>query len=121
MSTCSRSGISELIDNSFAALAVIGLVTLATVGMLLYYMKPQLTMLRPVLAGDGKDEPAEEDAGGEPVAAGAGRAPALARPPWDSAPIPAVAAARARPTGRAAKLAGRRHRASDDSPLAHLP
>ena len=32
--------------------------TLVTVGMLLYYMKPQLATLRPMLAGDGGDIPA---------------------------------------------------------------
>jgi PST family polysaccharide transporter len=81
--------LSEVIHNSFAALAVIGLVTLATVGMLLYRMKPQLTMLRPVLAG-GDDTAAAQEA---EVGAGPVRVPAKARQPWETAPLPALAAA----------------------------
>jgi PST family polysaccharide transporter len=84
--------LGEVIHNSFAALAVIGLVTLATVGMLLYRMKPQLTMLRPVLAG-GDDTAAAQ------VGAGPGPVSAKSRPPWETAPLPALAAAIAGPPG----------------------
>jgi PST family polysaccharide transporter len=97
--------VGELIHSSFAALVVIGLVSLTTVGMLFYRMKPQLTMLRPVLAGDGgstvaaRDEPAAEnaDAPSEPMAASTGRSSAITRPPWETAPLPAVAAVTAEP------------------------
>lgn len=91
--------LGEVIHNSFAALAVIGLVTLATVGMLLYRMKPQLTLLRPILAG-GEDTAAaqEADAGPRP-------APAKSRPPWETAPLPAVAVtAMAEPLGEPMSL-----------------
>jgi O-antigen/teichoic acid export membrane protein len=94
--------VGELIHNSFAALVVIGLVALTTVGMLLNYMKPQLTMLRPVLSGDVGDTPdepatAETDVDSEPEAVGAGRAPPVARPPWDTSPLPMLPIAAAEP------------------------
>ena len=104
--------VGELIHSSFAALVIIGLVSLTTVGMLLYSMKPQLTMLRPVLTGDGgepvaaEDEPAVGDAvaAPEPVAAGTGRSSAPVRPPWDSAPLPVLAASAAEPLSLPAAL-----------------
>ena len=53
-------GISRLILNGLVALAITGLVALATVGTLLYYMKPQLAALRPILAAGEGDVPDQD-------------------------------------------------------------
>lgn len=85
-------GTSGFIGQNLVALIVIGLVALATVGLLLYHLKPQLTTLRPVLAGNdggisaadsaaydesGAARSAYADGGREPVTVGAGQTPDL--------------------------------------------
>jgi O-antigen/teichoic acid export membrane protein len=61
---------SQLIHRHVVALIVIGLLALATVALLLRHMKPQLTTLRPILAGNSGDVSAmDPTADGESVAA----------------------------------------------------
>ena len=63
-------GASELIHRHILSLIVIGLLALATVALLLLYMKPQLTTLRPILAGNSGDVSGmDPTADGESVAA----------------------------------------------------